>query len=107
MELVGGKTALKERMREPRVLEQAEVPVEGIHSLSEAKMCLCTVYMASGNEQEEIMKDVARIEAEGQGFWLINLFGEKTFVEGTIQTVDLMDGHFVMLEKKSPPDLFF
>jgi len=23
------------------------------------------------------MKDIARIEAEGQGFWLINLFGEK------------------------------
>jgi hypothetical protein len=33
--------------------------------------------MNSGNEQKEIMKEIARIEAEGQGFWLINLFGEK------------------------------
>ena len=61
-------------------------------------MCLSTVYMDSGNEQKEIMKDVARIEAEGRGFWLINLFGERTFIEGTIQTVDLMNGQFVMLE---------
>jgi predicted RNA-binding protein len=60
--------------------------------------------MNSGNEneQKEIMKDVARIEAEGQGFWFINLFGEKKFVEGRIETVDLMDGHFVMVSKGEP-----
>ena len=63
-------------------------------------MCLSTVYMESGNEHKEVMKDVARIEAEGQGFWLINLFGERTFIEGTIQIINLMDGHFVMLENK-------
>ena len=62
-------------------------------------MCLSTVYMDSGNEQKEIMKDVASIEAEGQGFWFINLFGERKFIEGAIQTVDLMDKHFVMLTK--------
>jgi len=65
-------------------------------------MCLSTVYMSSGNEQKEIMKDVARIEAEGKGFWLINLFGEKEFIEGSIQTVDLMDEHLVMLRKGKP-----
>jgi len=65
-------------------------------------MCLSTAYMNSGNEQKEIMKDIARIEAEGQGFWFINLFGEKKFVEGRIETVDLMDGHFVMVRKGKP-----
>jgi len=55
--------------------------------------------MSSGTEKEEIMKDVARIEAEDQGFWFINLFGERKFVKGTIQTVDLMDSHFVILTK--------
>jgi predicted RNA-binding protein len=65
-------------------------------------MCLSTVYINSGNEQKEIMKDIARIEAEGQGFWLINLFGEKKFVEARIETVDLMDGHFVMVGKDEP-----
>ena len=62
-------------------------------------MCLSSVYMDSGNEQKEIMRDVAHIEAEGHGFWFINLFGERKFIEGTIQTVDLMDKHFVMLRK--------
>jgi predicted RNA-binding protein len=59
-------------------------------------MCLSTAYMNSGNEQKEIMKDIARIEAEGQGFWLINLFGEKKFVEGSIQSADLLDGRLVL-----------
>jgi predicted RNA-binding protein len=54
--------------------------------------------MDSGNEPQKIMKDVARIEAEGRGFWLINLFGEKTFTEGTIQTIDLVGGQLVMTE---------
>ena len=65
-------------------------------------MCLSTVYMNSGNEQKKIMTDVARIEAEDKGFWLINLFGEREFIEGSIQTVDLMDEHFVMLRKGKP-----
>jgi len=62
-------------------------------------MCLSTVYMNSGNKQKKIMKDVARVEAEGQGFWFINLFGERKFIEGSIQTVDLMDGLLMILEK--------
>ena len=60
-------------------------------------MCLSTVYLHSGNEQKELMKDIARIEAEGRGFWFINLFGEKQFIEGRIETIDLMDGHFVIV----------
>lgn len=60
-------------------------------------MCLSTVYVDSGDKQKEIMKDVAKIEAEGHGFWLINLLGEKTFIEGAIKTISLVDGHFVML----------
>ena len=63
-------------------------------------MCLSTVYMDSGNAKEEIMKDVARIEAEGKGYWLIDLFGEREFIEGRIQTIDLMDEHFVVLGKE-------
>ena len=62
-------------------------------------MCLSTAYMNAGNEQKEIMKDIARIEADGQGFWLINLFGEKKFVEGSIQSADLLDGRFVLVSK--------
>jgi predicted RNA-binding protein len=55
--------------------------------------------MSSGNEKKEIMKEVARIEAEGQGYWFINLFGEKKFVKGNIQSADLLDGRFVLTDK--------
>lgn len=61
-------------------------------------MCLSTAYVDSGTEQKEIMTDVARIEAEGTGFWLIDLFGGRTFVEGAIKAVNLMDGHFVLVD---------
>jgi predicted RNA-binding protein len=77
-------------------------PTEGDAGAAEkeGKMCLSTVYMDTGDEQQEIMKDVARVEAEGKGFWLINLFGERTFIEGKIQTVNLMDGSFITLNKE-------
>lgn len=64
---------------------------------TEGERCLSTVYVDSGNGQVEVMKDVAKMEAEGKGFWLINLFGQKKFVEGKIQTINLADGHFIML----------
>jgi predicted RNA-binding protein len=60
-------------------------------------MCLSTVYLRSGNQQKEIMKDVVRIEAEANGFRLIDLFGNNVFIEGAIQIVDLVDGHFVVI----------
>ena len=63
-------------------------------------MCLSTVYMNSGNGQKEIMKDVAKIEAENQGYWVINLFGEKKFVEGTIESINLIDGFLTVLGKE-------
>ena len=60
-------------------------------------MCLSNVCMDTGDLQKEIMRDVARLEAEGSSFWLINLFGEKTFVKGTIQSIDLVDENLVIL----------
>ncbi len=61
-------------------------------------MCLSTAYVYDGNEKKEIMRDVARIEAEQGGVWLIDFFGKKIFVEAAIQTVDLVDEHFVALK---------
>jgi predicted RNA-binding protein len=61
-------------------------------------MCLSSVYMDTREGRKEIMRDVARIEAEGSGFWLIDLFGKKRFAEGVIRTIDLLDGHFVILD---------
>lgn len=66
-------------------------------------MCLSTVRMDTGDRQKEIMQDVARIEAEGSGFWLVDLFGEKTFVEGAIQIIDLVDENLVILTNREGP----
>jgi predicted RNA-binding protein len=64
-------------------------------------MCLSTIYTVLGNEQNEVMKDVARIEAEGAGFWAFDLFGERTFVEGMIKSVDFVSGT-MMIDKSDP-----
>ena len=66
-------------------------------------MCLSTVYLDSGDGQKEIMTDVAQVEAEGQGFWLINLFGEKRFVEGTVKIINLIDGYSVLIGNQKSP----
>jgi predicted RNA-binding protein len=63
-------------------------------------MYLSTIYLNSGIGQKKIMKNVARIQAEGRGYWFINLFGEKKFIEGSIETVDLMEGRFVLVNKE-------
>ena len=59
-------------------------------------MCLSTVYLNAGSGNKEIMKDVAQVKAEGNGYWLINLFGEKEFVKGVIESMDLMDNLIVV-----------
>jgi len=59
-------------------------------------MCLSTIYRLSGNQEKQLMKDVARVEAEGAGFWFIDLFGERKFIKGRIETIDLMDGRLVL-----------
>ena len=60
-------------------------------------MCLSTVCMDTRNGRTEIMKDVTRLEAEGQGFWLVGLLGEKKFIEGRIQSIDLINDHSIIL----------
>jgi hypothetical protein len=43
--------------------------------------CLSTVYVNTGDEPKEIMKDVARIQAEGRGFWFPFLEKENLWKE--------------------------
>ncbi|MFP4452232.1 MAG: CooT family nickel-binding protein [Desulfobacterales bacterium] len=61
-------------------------------------MCLSTVCLHLNDKDKEIMKDVARIESDGNGVWLIGLLGEKKFVQGSVRTIDLVDEHLVVLE---------
>jgi len=61
-------------------------------------MCLSTVYIESDTGKEEFMRDVAEMEAEGDGFFLVSLFGERKFVKGSIKRVDFVDEHTVEIE---------
>ncbi len=62
-------------------------------------MCLSTVILNSGTKTEEVMKDVARMEAQGSGFLLIGLLGEEKFVSGRLKSIDFVEEHKVVLEK--------
>ena len=61
-------------------------------------MCLSTVYVHSGNQQSEVMRDVAYMEAKNEGFVLTGLLGDKKFVQGRLRSVDFVDEHSVVLE---------
>ena len=62
-------------------------------------MCLSTIYVLSGGRQEEVMRDVTRMQAEGDGFLLFDLFGEKKFIRGRIKKVNFLYEHTVVIEK--------
>lgn len=62
-------------------------------------MCLSTVFMESEGRRREIMRDVACMEAEKDGFVIIDLFGARKFVRGRIKALDLVEEHTVLLEE--------
>jgi predicted RNA-binding protein len=64
-------------------------------------MCLSTVYIDSGGQQEEVMRDVTYMEAKPEGFLLVGLLGEQKVIKGSVRSVDFVDEHTVVLEKNA------
>jgi predicted RNA-binding protein len=64
-------------------------------------MCLSTVYIDSGGQQEEVMRDVTYMEAKPEGFLLVGLLGEQKLIKGSVRSVDFVDEHTVVLEKNA------
>jgi len=62
-------------------------------------MCLSNVYFDSKTGQEEVMREVARMEAQDDGFLLVGLLGEEKFIQGKIKSVDFINENAVVLEK--------
>jgi predicted RNA-binding protein len=61
-------------------------------------MCLSNVfYVDSNGQQQEVMRDVAQMEAQGDGFLLMGLLGEQKFVHGEVRRIDFVDKHLVVL----------
>ena len=61
-------------------------------------MCLSTVYIDTESGRKEFMRDVGRLEAEGDGFYFIDLFGDKKFLTGAITRVDFVDEHAIVVK---------
>ena len=62
-------------------------------------MCLSNVFSIDSNgQQQEVMQDVAQMEAHNNGFLLIGLLGEQKFVPGEVRTIDFVDKHSVVLD---------
>lgn len=62
-------------------------------------MCIATVYIDTGGELKEAMRDVIRIEAEKSRFRLINLFGKEKCVDGKLKHIDFWQDHTVVIEQ--------
>jgi predicted RNA-binding protein len=64
-------------------------------------MCLSNVfYIDSNGQQQEVMRDVAQMEAQNNGFLLTGLLGEQKFVQVEVITIDFVDKHSVVLGVK-------
>ena len=61
-------------------------------------MCLSTVYIQSEDRRIKVMRDVAQMEYNQEGYVLIGLLGDQKLVKGVIRKIDFVDEHFVILE---------
>jgi predicted RNA-binding protein len=57
------------------------------------------VYLDADGRRQEVMKDVAAMEAGKDGFMIIDLFGTTTFVRGKIKSLDFVDEPSVLLKE--------
>jgi len=62
-------------------------------------MCIATVYVETGAQREEVMRDVILVQAEISGFLLVTLLGEEKFLEGRLKSIDFLKEHSVVFEK--------
>jgi len=59
-------------------------------------MCESTVYKREGDNEVQVMENVARIEPAGDNKYIIRgLFGESMEVEGVLENIDLL-GHKII-----------
>ena len=59
-------------------------------------MCLATVYVDHNGCREEVMRDVAWIEPEGDQLLLIGFLGKKRLLQSRIKSIDLLDSCIVL-----------
>ncbi|RPJ70991.1 MAG: CooT family nickel-binding protein [Desulfobacteraceae bacterium] len=60
-------------------------------------MCEARAYFLENQESRLIMENVDRIEPDGDGLRLVNIFGEQKFIKARIRAIALMENK-VLLE---------
>jgi predicted RNA-binding protein len=65
-------------------------------------MCEAQIYLDNGQEETEIMKDVVRVEPDGDTWVCISMLGERKLVRGNIEKIDFLR-HTVHLSQPSIP----
>lgn len=63
-------------------------------------MCEAKVYLEKEGSREEIMENVVSIKPEGEKLLLVDLFGERKYVNATLKEVKLLDHQVILEEKK-------
>lgn len=60
-------------------------------------MCESKVYLVTDEGEQLVLDDVTSVQPEEDGYWLLNLFGERVHVRGRIKDIDLLK-HRILLE---------
>jgi predicted RNA-binding protein len=58
-------------------------------------MCESKVLLATPEGEKLVLEDVISISPEGEGYRLVNLFGEEAHVRGRIKDIDLLKHRIV------------
>ena len=61
-------------------------------------MCEANAYLIEGPETRLIMENVDRIEPEGEGLRLVNIFGEQKFLKARIRSLSLVDNQVFLVQ---------
>jgi predicted RNA-binding protein len=64
-------------------------------------MCEANAYLVQADKEELIMEAVDKVEPDGQGLRLVNIFGEQKFLNARIQALSLVD-HKILLQPQKP-----
>ena len=119
IELVGGKKSIQKQMRQSNLFTESQITVEkipseyvktqnGISFVSIGKIlqllegCACPMGVLSREFLGKLRLDkselaIVDMEAENDGYTLIDLFGTREFVRGQIKKVDFVKEHFVLI----------
>lgn len=59
-------------------------------------MCEANVYLISDGTEEQVMREVLLLEAEGESIRLTDISGKKRKLEGHIRSVDFLEHKVVV-----------